>query len=254
MIEIDEDAGTVSISRDGTKTTYPLGSPEGFSIVSRAWLRAGWDAKHVYTFSWLGRPIIQLPEDMIRMQETIDRIRPDVILETGIAHGGSAVFFASVMKLLGKGRVVSVDIEIRDHNRKALETHPLKPLITLIEGDSVAPETVARVRDEIGDAETVLVILDSNHSREHVAAELEAYADLVSVGSYCIVCDGIMADVVGAPRSEPDWHTNNPVTATRAFLEKHPEFRLERPTFAFNESTLTDPVTYWPHSHLLRTA
>jgi len=252
MIQIDEKAGTVSVVTDGDTETFPLGSPEGFAIVSRAWLRAGWDAKHVYTFTWLGRPIIQLPEDMIRLQETICAVRPDVILETGIAHGGSAIFFASILELIGKGRVVSVDIEIREHNRNALEAHKLKPLITLIEGDSVAPDTVSKVREAVGTAETVLVVLDSNHTRDHVAAELDAYADLVSIGSYCIVCDGIMADVVGAPRTQQGWTTDNPVTATREFLEAHPEFRLQPPEFAFNESQVNDPVTYWPQSHLLR--
>ncbi|MEM8811163.1 MAG: CmcI family methyltransferase [Pseudomonadota bacterium] len=252
MIQIDEDAGTVTVREDDKQTTYALGSPEGFRLVSKAWLRAGWDAKHVYTFTWLGRPIIQLPEDMIRLQETIFRIRPDVVLETGIAHGGSAVFVASLMQTIGNGRVVSVDIDIRPHNRSALEAHPLKPLITLIEGDSVAPATVEAVRDAVGDAQTVMVVLDSNHTRAHVAAELAAYADLVSVGSYCVVCDGIMADVVGAPRTAPDWDENNPISAVHDFLEANPAFRLEPPPFQFNESPLSDPVTYWPQSHLLR--
>lgn len=252
MIKIDETAGTVTVETDGKLEILPLGSPEGFSVISKAWLRAGWDAKHVYTFSWLGRPIIQLPEDMMRLQETICRVRPDVILETGIAHGGSAVFFASILKLIGSGRVVSVDIDIREHNRVALEAHSLKPWITLIEGDSIAFDTIQEVRSAVGTAETVMVVLDSKHTADHVSSELEAYADLVSIGSYCVVCDGIMAHLAGAPRSAPDWTTNNPITATKTFLEHHSNFRLEQPEFAFNESSLNDPVTYWPQSHLLR--
>jgi len=252
MIKIDEAAGTVTVEIDGTSETFLLGSPEGFAVISKAWLRAGWDAKHVYTFTWLGRPIIQLPEDMIRLQETICRVRPDVILETGIAHGGSAVFFASILKLLGSGRVISVDIDIREHNRAALEEHSLKPWITLIQGDSVAPETIQEVRSAVSAADTIMVVLDSKHTADHVASELEAYADLVSIGSYCIVCDGIMADLAGAPRSSSDWTINNPITATKKFLETHSNFKLEQPKFVFNESSVNDPVTYWPQSHLLR--
>src|SRR5436853_5266159 len=123
MISIDLEKGVVTVSKGGTArtTTYQIGSPEAFAIISDVWLRAGWDAKYVYSFTWLGRPIIQLPEDMFRLQEVIFRLQPDVIIETGIAHGGSLVFYAGLCKLFGKGRVVGVDVEIRPHNRAALE-------------------------------------------------------------------------------------------------------------------------------------
>lgn len=254
MIEIDETKGTVTRVDGAKRETFPIGSPEGFELVSNAWLRAGWDAKHVYTFTWLGRPIIQLPEDMFRIQELIYALKPDAILETGVAHGGSAVFFASLCKLMNHGRVVSVDVEIREHNRKALEAHELKPLITLIEGDSIAPDTVSQVEHALDGAASVLVILDSNHTKAHVLAELEAYAPFVSVGSYCIACDGIMASVAGAPRTKPEWTEDNPIEAVKEFLDAHKEFRLAPPAFAFNESGVSEPITYWPSSHLLRVA
>lgn len=254
-IEIDEEAGiVVGYDTDGReRSRHPLGSAEGFALASRAWLRAGWDAKHVYSFTWMGRPIIQLPEDMIRLQEVVHSVRPDVIVEMGIAHGGSAVFFASLCHLMGKGRVVAADIEIRPHNRAALEDHPMKSLITLIEGDSTEPATIEAVKRAVGpEPGAVLVFLDSNHTRDHVLKELEAYAPLVTNGSFCIVCDGIMKEVAGAPRTKPEWAEDNPVSAVETFLAAHPEFELAPPAFAFNEGSVAAPVTYWPFSHLKR--
>ena len=176
-----------------------LSDPKAFSLITDLWIRSGWDTKYVYGFSWLGRPVIQLPEDMLRIQEVIYDIKPDVIVETGVAHGGSLVFYASLCTAMGKGRVIGIDIEIRPHNRKAIEEHHLSPLITLVEGSSVDLDIVNTVKDQIGSAETVLVLLDSNHLKEHVLAELEAYAPFVSPGSYIVACDGIMQQVVGAP-------------------------------------------------------
>ena len=151
-------------------------------MITRAWLRAGWDTKYVYGFSWLGRPVIQLPEDILRIQEVIYDIKPDVIVETGVAHGGSLIFYASLCTAIGKGRVIGIDIEIRPHNRAAIEEHVLSPLISLVEGSSIDAEIVQSVKDEIGSAETVLV-LDSNHSKDHVLAELEAYSSMVTLGA-----------------------------------------------------------------------
>ena len=177
--DYDEDAGVVRCN--GRELS--LSDPEAFEVISRAWLRAGWDTKYVYGFSWLGRPVIQLPEDMIRIQELIHEIQPDVIVETGVAHGGSLIFYAGLCAAMGKGRVIGIDIEIRPHNREAIEAHRLNPMIQLVEGSSTAPEVVQQVSDHIGAAETVLVLLHSNHSQAHVAAELEAYGPLVSPGS-----------------------------------------------------------------------
>src|SRR4030042_1568933 len=137
MIKVDEKNGLVIVEDDKGSSTYDIGSPEAFYILSKIWLRSGWDVKHIYTFTWLGRPIIQLPEDMFRIQEVIYRIKPDVIIETGIAHGGSFVFYASLCKAIGRGRVISIDIEIRPHNRKAIEEHELFEYATLVEGNSI---------------------------------------------------------------------------------------------------------------------
>ncbi len=142
MIKVDLDQSTVSIDEDGVTRLYGLDTPQAFKIVSDIWLRAGWDNKYVYSFTWLGRPIIQLPEDLIRIQEVIYLVRPDVIIETGVAHGGSLVFYASLCKAMDGGRVIGVDIEIRPHNRAAIESHPLFPFITLIEG---RPESIPKL-------------------------------------------------------------------------------------------------------------
>jgi cephalosporin hydroxylase len=189
---------------------------------------------------------------MVRMQEVIYSVRPDVIVETGVAHGGSLVFYASLCKAMEKGRVVGIDIEIRPHNRQAIEAHELSPLITLIEGSSISPETIERVRGEVRAGERVLVLLDSCHTKEHVLAELNAYSPLVSEGSYIVAMDGIMEQVVGAPRTEPDWAWNNPRHAVAEFVERNPDFRLEEPPFVFNEGNVTERVTYWPDSFIKR--
>lgn len=226
--------------------THPLDSAAGFRAVSWAWLRAGWDAKYVYGFTWLGRPLIQLPEDALRLQELIVEIRPDVVLETGVAHGGSAVLSASVCRALGHGRVIAVEVDLRPHNRAALDEHPLRPLITLIDGDSTAPETVRAVHELIAPGERVMVILDANHTRDHVLRELEAYASLVPVGSYVVAMDGVMAFLDGAPRTEASWADDNPRQAVAEFVADHPEWEVVEPPFPFNEGTVRDRVTYAP--------
>lgn len=252
MITIDEARGEVIVAGNDGRTVYPMSSPEAFKLVSDAWLRCGWDTKYVYSFSWMGRPVIQLPEDMIRIQEVIFDLKPDVIIETGVAHGGSLIFYASLCKAMDRGRVVGIDIEIRPHNRAAIEAHPLASLITLVEGSSIAPETVAAVGALVRPGDTVLVLLDSNHSRDHVLAELEAYGPLVTPGSFIVATDGIMAQVVGGPRTQPDWTWNNPMTAAQLFAERHPEFQLDEPRFPFNEGVVSDRVTYWPAGFLRR--
>jgi cephalosporin hydroxylase len=255
MLVIDYKTASVRIEQeDGTTVEQPFSSPEAFAAISRAWLRCGWDNKYVYSFTWLGRPIIQLPDDIIRIQEVIWSVRPDVIIETGVAHGGSLVFYASLCKLLGKGRVIGVDVEIRPHNRAAIEAHPLKEFITLIEGSSVDEIVVGQVRSLIRPADSVMVMLDSCHTKAHVLAELEAYAPLVSVGSYIVAMDGLMGELVGAPRTRPDWSWNNPKEAALEFVAKHPEFAIEEPAFRFNEGTVVDRVTYWPCGFVKRLA
>jgi len=251
---IDTESGLIS-SKDGDRSTsVDLYSTEGFELLSDLWLKVGWNQKHVYTFSWLGRPIIQLPEDIVRIQEVIHDVQPDVIVETGVAHGGSLVYYASLCKILGKGRVVGIDIDIRPHNRTALEAHPLSELITLVEGSSTDPATLARVASELDPGETTLVILDSNHTREHVREELGAYSALVSKGSYLIAMDGIMELVADTPRGHPEWSADNPVSAVEDFLREHPEFVVEQPPWRFNESALRRNVTHWQKGYLRRIA
>lgn len=252
MIQIDFDLGVVTVTEKDSQRSHSLASPEAFSIISAAWIRCGWDTKYVYGFTWMGRPIIQLPEDIIRLQELVYQVKPDVIVETGVAHGGGQVFLASLCKAMGRGRVIGVDIEIRKHNRAALEAHELYHLITLIEGSSTAPVTVDKVRAEIESDEKVLVLLDADHTKAHVLAELEAYGPLVCAGSYIVAADGIMETLVGAPRTKPEWTWDNPKKAVAEFLVRHPEFEAVSPPQPFNEGLISQPVTYWPEGYLRR--
>jgi cephalosporin hydroxylase len=249
---IDTEQRTIERQTDSGCAQAPLYSREGFEWLSELWLKVGWDQKYSYTFTWLGRPLIQLPEDVLRIQEVIFTLQPDVIVETGVAHGGSLIFYASLCKALGKGRVIGIDIEIRPNNRKAIEHHPLAPFISLMEGSSTDPALVAQVKSRIASGEKVLVLLDSCHSEEHVLNELEAYHSLVPAGSYIVATDGIMKDLHDLPRGDPEWRRDNPVTAARTFAERHPEFVIEQPHWLFNESSLQRNLTYWPEAFLRR--
>jgi len=241
----DEDSSVINVN--GRKIS--LADPEAFEVLSQAWLRSGWDTKYVYGFSWLGRPIIQLPEDMIRIQEVIYSIKPDVIIETGVAHGGSLIFYASLLAAIGKGKVVGVDVEIREHNRKAIENHRLSSLIDLVEGSSVDPIVVKSVAAKIAPSDKVLVILDSNHSKSHVFDELSLYGEFVTSGSFIVACDGIMKQVAGAPRTSSDWSWNNPLSAISEFLDQNASFQLVEPDRPFNEGDIKKSITYWPNAY-----
>jgi cephalosporin hydroxylase len=243
---------TLIIEADGHQREVDLYSLEGFRLLSQLWVKSGWHQRYSYTFTWMGRPIIQLPEDMIRIQELIFTLKPDVIIETGIAHGGSLIYYASLCKTLEKGRVIGVDIEIKPQNRAAIESHELFPFITLIEGDSSSPEIVSQVKTLTGSSETVLVLLDSNHTKAHVLAELNAYAPLVTPGSYIVATDGIMQDLAGSPQAGQDWDWNNPQQAAQEFAQQNPNFILETPPFLFNESGNSERITYWPQAYLKR--
>lgn len=253
-LTLDTQAKTLTLDDAQGIQTLDLYSREAFEAISRQWVRVGWNQKYQYTFSWMGRPVIQLPEDMLRMQEAIFSIQPDVIIETGVAHGGSLIFYSSLCKAMGKGRVVGIDIEIRPHNRVAIEAHPLSDRITLVEGSSTAPEIVRQVKALVNPGETVLVILDSNHTYAHVYDELEVYADLVTPGSYIVATDGIMFDLADVPRGTPGWTTDNPTFAARDYCAKHPEFAIVQPVWPFNESELTQNITHWPGAWLKRMA
>lgn len=254
-ITIDTEKKELAVEGAGSKRNLDLYSKEAFELISDLWLKTSWNQKYSYTFTWMGRPIIQHPEDLVRLQEVIYALKPDVIIETGVAHGGSLILSASLMKAMGKGRrVVGVDIEIRPHNRKAIEAHELAPMIKLIEGNSVAPDIVASAAQEVRPGDTVLVILDSNHTRAHVAAELEAYYHLVTPGSYIVATDGIMRDVHDVPRGTPGWQEDNPAQAAHDFAAKHPDFVIETPVWRFNESELDKNITGWPDAWLKRKA
>jgi cephalosporin hydroxylase len=183
----------------------------------------------------------------------IFQLKPDVIIETGVAHGGSLIFYSSLCNAMEKGRVIGIDIEIRTHNRAAIEAHPLSDRITLIEGSSISPEIVAKVKSFVKPGEKVLVILDSNHTYAHVYDELEAYAELVTLGSYIVATDGIMYDLAEVPRGITEWATDNPTFAARDFAAAHPEFVIEQPAWPFNESALDQNITHWPGAWLRRT-
>ena len=249
---IDTEGQTLQCTDGGATRTLPLYSDEAFDVISLYWLKVGWNQKYPYTFSWMGRPIIQAPEDIVRTQEVIYRVRPDLIVETGVAHGGSLIFYASLLEAMGKGRVIGVDIEVRPHNRKAIEAHPMKSRISLIEGSSVDPGVVRKVREHVSPGDRVMVILDSNHTKQHVLRELDAYHDLVTPGSYIVATDGSMKDLHDVPRGRPEWATDNPTAAATEFAAQHPEFVMEQPEWPFNESGLSRNITHWPNAWLRR--
>jgi cephalosporin hydroxylase len=202
---------------------------------AQAFMKKSIGAQYSYNISWLGRPIIQYPQDIVAMQELIWSLQPDLIIETGIAHGGSLIFSASMLELNAScggppdAEVVGIDIDIRPHNREAIEAHPLFKRITMIQGSSTSPETVEQVRRKAAGRRRVLVCLDSNHTHDHVLAELGAYAPLTSVGSYCVVFDTIVDELSSEMLHGRPWGPgNNPKTAVFEFLKTHPEFQIDK--------------------------
>ena len=186
-------------------------------------------AQYSYNFTWMGRPIIQYPQDMIAMQEIIWRLKPDLIIETGIAHGGSLIYYASLLELIGKGEVLGVDIDIRAHNKAEIESHPMFKRITMIEGSSVIQETIDKVAAIAKDKKCVLVSLDSNHTHEHVIQELEMYAPFVTTDSYLVAFDTIVEDLPNDYMPGRPWRQgDNPKTAVWEFLKTHPEFEIDK--------------------------
>lgn len=185
-------------------------------------------ARYTYQWSWMGLPIIQMPGDMVAMQEILWRCRPDVIVETGIAWGGSTLMYASILELIGNGRIIAVDRVLPDHNRDAIIASPLSKRMTLIEGSSIDDGIVAQVKSLIKPGETVMVVLDSNHTHDHVLAELRAYGPLVSKGNYAVVFDTLVEHTDPIPGHERPWGKgNNPLTAADAYLAETPRFRRD---------------------------
>ena len=217
----------IALTTDGESQAVDLYSQEGLDLLSILWIKSAAQHRLMYEQTWLGRPIIQFPNDIVAVQELIWSVKPDLIVETGVAHGGSLVLSASILELLGKGQVLGIDIEIRPHNRSALEEHPLRHRFDLIEGSSIDAEVIEEVRQRAKDAETVMVILDSNHTESHVAAELEAFHALVTPGSYIIVHDGAQAWVSDIPNGKPEWAEDHPLQAIDAFLEAHSNFEVD---------------------------
>lgn len=222
-----------------------IGRDLDLQALSRIWVREISPHKWAYNFSWLGRPAIQFPNDAWAMQELIWQVRPDLIIETGIAHGGSLIMSASMLALLdmcdaietgatlnpreSNRKVLGIDIDIRVHNRAAIEAHPMASRIQMIQGSSVAPEIIEQVRQVAKGYERILVCLDSNHTHDHVLAELQAYAPLTSVGSYCVVFDTIVEDMPADMFPDRPWGPgNNPKTAVWAYLKTHPEFEIDK--------------------------
>ena len=221
------------------------GADSALGLASQEWINRANPRKYSYHFEWLGRPIIQYPQDMIALQEIIWLVQPDLIVETGIAHGGSLVFSASMLALLdmcdaieagekldpnaSRRKVLGIDIDIRAHNRVAIEAHPMATRIHMIQGSSISAEVVSQVKEIVMPYKRVLVCLDSNHTHDHVLAELEAYAPLVSSGSYCVVFDTLIEDMPADMFPGRAWGPgNNPKTAVWEYLKSHPEFEIDK--------------------------
>lgn len=200
---------------------------QDLQAMSRVWVREIAPHKYSYNFTWMGRPIIQFPQDMVAMQEILWSLRPDLVIETGVAHGGSIVYYASLLELIGHGEVLGIDIDIRAHNREALEAHPMSKRIRLLQGSSISSEIIAKVHD-IARGKRVVVVLDSNHTHEHVLAELRAYAPLVCKDGYCVVMDTIVEDLPASLFPDRPWGPgNNPKTAVREFMAENGDFVID---------------------------
>jgi cephalosporin hydroxylase len=234
-----------------------------FIAQSQAWLATSMRQRYVYNFDWLGRPIIQYPQDMVAIQELVWSTKPDLIIETGVAHGGSLLLSASLLAILdycdavvagvplypraNKRKVLGLDIDIREHNKTAIEAHPLSHMIDMIQGSSISPQVIDKVQEYARGHERIMVCLDSNHTHEHVLAELHAYAPLTTLGCYCVVFDTFVEDVPTDMFPDRPWGPdNNPKTAVWEYLKIHPEFEIDK---TIHEKLL---VTVAPDGYLKR--
>jgi cephalosporin hydroxylase len=220
---------------------------KNFKEISQKWLLESFQKKYEYNFNWLGRPIIQFPFDIIAMQEIIWEVKPDLIIETGIAHGGSIIFSASMLEIIGKGEVLGIDIDIRKHNRTEIENHTMSKRISMIESSSVSPEIIEKVEEFVSGKEKILVFLDSNHTHEHVLQELKLYSKFVSKGSYIVVFDTFVEDLPDEFSKDRPWGKgNNPKTAVWEFLSENKNFEIDK----FIENKLI--ITSAPNGFLKR--
>ena len=248
-ILIDTKNNTINIKNK----TINIYSKKSFEYISDLWIKLGWNQKYSYTFTWLGRPIIQVPEDIIRLQELIFQIKPTKIVETGIAHGGTAILFASILdQIKNKGKVIAVDIKIRSKNLKAIKSHSLSKYIKLFEGSSTDSKIFKNLRKNIKKNDKVFVFLDSNHTFDHVYNELIMYSKIVSKNSYIVACDGVMNLVNDTPRGKRNWSVDNPIKAIKKFLKNNDNFVLNEPNWLFNESKLNKRITHSPMCFLKR--
>ena len=218
---------------------------DGLGKASQDWVRVSAKNKVFYEIDWLGVPVIQTPEDLILMQELIFEVQPDFIVETGIAHGGSWIYYASLLELLNKGRVIGVDIEIREHNRKVVEAHPMYKRIEMIEGDSVADETISEIRKRTPANSKVIVCLDSDHTKAHVLRELELYKEFVIPGCYIVVFDTCSSELAELGVVGSEWINNGPKEAVDEFLKKHKHFEIDK---KYNNLY----ISYSPNGYLRR--
>ena len=223
------------IEKFNTEKKYNVDKQNNKLSLGLNFIKETLDTQYTYNFSWLGRPIIQYPQDMIALQEIIWEVKPDMIIETGIAHGGSLIFSASMLTLLEacgeieNGKVLGIDIDIREHNKKAIEAHPMSKKITMFQGSSIDEEMIQKVHEFAKKGKKMLIILDSNHTHEHVLAELKAYANLASIGSYCIVFDTIIEDMPENSFPNRPWDKgNNPKTAVWEYLKENDNFVIDK--------------------------
>ncbi|HMF72710.1 MAG TPA: cephalosporin hydroxylase family protein [Flavitalea sp.] len=222
--------------REETRRRVSLqGKNAELNQVAQSFLLSTVQSGYSYNFTWMGRPIIQYPQDMVAMQEIIWNVKPDLIIETGIAHGGSLIFYASIMELIGHGEVLGIDIDIRAHNKAEIESHPMKKRISMIEGSSIASQTIQKVKKFAEGKQRILVTLDSNHSHDHVLSELEQYSNFVSLGSYLVVFDTVVEDFPAGTFPGRPWDKgNNSKTAVSSFLQKSKDFEID--------SNITDKI------------
>lgn len=219
----------MSLNKTNPREKYEKLKDEKLKNSTAEFIKKTIQLKYSYNFSWLGRPIIQYPQDIVAMQEIIWSVKPDLIIETGIAHGGSLIFYASLLELIGKGTVLGIDIEIREHNRNAIETHPLYHRISMIEGSSTSPEVEKKIKSFVKNKKKVLVTLDSNHTHAHVKEELEIYSNFVTKGSYMVVFDTIIEDLPDDLFLDRPWSKgNNPKTAVLEFLKTNNNFVIDK--------------------------
>jgi cephalosporin hydroxylase len=205
-----------------------MGNNKTLKKISSDFIKKTAQFNYTYNFSWLGRPIIQFPQDMIAIQEIIWKVKPDLIIETGIAHGGSLIFSASILEIIGKGKVLGIDIDIREHNKIEIQKHPMSKRITMIEGSSINKKISKQVYDFAKKNKTIMIILDSNHTHDHVSKELELYSKLVTKDSYLIVCDTVIEDMPKKSFPDRNWDKgNNPKTAVREFLKNNDRFEID---------------------------